>query len=384
MNPAGSAQRFLFEVIHTSKRSKARVGRIHTPHGIIETPSFVPVATNASLKSVDHTDMLNQGIQLMFCNTFHLLLHPGPEIIKQAGGLHKFMNYPRPIITDSGGFQAFSLSEIDESNEELKGKGGRKYENCVMKISEEGIVFRSYRDGHKILLTPESSVECQKSFGSDIIIPLDELPAYNVSKEQLKESFDRTHRWQQRSLRTHLKNPNNQAMYSVIHGGVDRALRKESIATLAALPFDGYAIGGSIEKNRDEMANLLEYMVPLLPPRLPIHLLGIGDDESLDTCVRFGIDTFDSAYPCKSGRHGNFFTSEGTISIRQTKYLTEHNRPIDPECTCHTCTNYSLGYLHHLYKAKEHTLFTLGTTHNLHYTFKKMARIREKIMKDEI
>ena len=218
---------FKFELIHQSRKSRARVGRIHTPHGIIDTPGFVAVGTNATLKAVD-SEMVNSiGLQLMFCNTYHLILQPGSETVEKAGGLHKFINRDKPIITDSGGFQVFSLA-YGTVNDELKSKGKKKDNGSVVKINEEGVLFRSYRDGNKVLLTPESSVEAQKQLGADIIIPLDELPPYHISPGKLRASLERTHRWEKRSLDTHLKNRNNQAMYAVIHGGVDPELRKKS------------------------------------------------------------------------------------------------------------------------------------------------------------
>src|SRR5207237_3252499 len=210
---------FLFELIHTSKKSLARVGRIHTPHGIIDTPNFVAVGTNGTLKALDNRMVDSIGLQLMFCNTYHLLLQPGPEVVKKAGGLHTFINRRLPIITDSGGFQVFSLAYGSVANE-LKSKGTKKTDGHVLKISEEGVSFRSYRDGKIVLLTPETSVQAQKAFGADIIIPFDELPPYHIEPNKLLNSLERTHRWEKRSLEEHLKNPMSQAMYAVVHGGV--------------------------------------------------------------------------------------------------------------------------------------------------------------------
>ena len=218
---------FHFEVLHRSKKSRARVGRIHTPHGIIDTPNFVAVGTNGPLKWLDTQMVDSIGLQLMFCNTYHLLLQPGPDVVRRAGGLHRFIHRKMPIITDSGGFQVFSLA-YGSVADELKSQGKKKRDGHVLKIDEEGVLFRSYRDGRPIFLTPESSVAAQKAFGADIIIPLDELPPYHIGPERLKSSLDRTHRWEKRSLEEHLKNPQNQAMYAVIHGAVDPALRKGS------------------------------------------------------------------------------------------------------------------------------------------------------------
>ncbi len=369
---------FSFELIYQSKKSRARVGRIHTPHGIIDTPNFVPVGTNATLKAVDsaYTDKL--GIQLMFCNTYHLILHPGTELIKNAGGLHKFMNRTQPLITDSGGFQVFSLM-YGTVNEELKSKGKKQLKNSVLKINEEGVLFRSYRDGNPILLTPESSVLAQKDLGADIIIPLDELPPYHVDKRALFYSFERTHRWEKRSLDEHMKNEKNQTMYSVVHGGVDPELRKKSCEFAANLPFGGYAIGGSLGKTHNEMFTMLQTMMPYLPPDRPNHLLGIGDLTSLEPCIKLGIDTMDSSHPTRCARHGLLFTNKGTIKILNARYQNAFT-PLDPECACYTCSNYTIAYLRHLFKAHELAAYSLASIHNLHFMVQKMATLRAAIL----
>jgi queuine tRNA-ribosyltransferase len=369
---------FSFELIYQSKKSRARVGRIHTPHGIIDTPNFVPVGTNATLKAVDsaYTDTL--GIQLMFCNTYHLILHPGTELIKNAGGLHTFMNRKQPLITDSGGFQVFSLM-YGTVNEELKSKGKKQLKNSVLKINEEGVLFRSYRDGNPILLTPESSVQAQKDLGADIIIPLDELPPYHVDKRALFNSFERTHRWEKRSLDEHMLNENNQTMYSVVHGGVDPELRKKSCEFAANLPFGGYAIGGSLGKTHSEMFTMLEKMMPYLPSDKPNHLLGIGDLTSLEPCIKLGIDTMDSSHPTRCARHGLLFTNNGTIKILNAHYQNAFT-PLDPKCTCYTCSNYTIAYLRHLFKAHELAAYNLASIHNLHFMVQKMATLRAAIL----
>lgn len=373
---------FRFEIIHQSTLSRARVGRIHTAHGIIETPNFVPVGTNATLKALDSINVDELGVQLIFCNTYHLLLQPGTEIIKKAGGLHTFMNRKGPIITDSGGFQVFSLA-YGTVKDELKSKGKKQLNNSVIKTTEEGVLFRSYRDGQKILLTPETSVQAQKDLGADIIIPFDELPPYHISAATLRQSFERTHRWEKRSLEEHLKNPNNQAMYAVVHGGIDKQLRKESAQILQNLPFDGFAIGGSVGKNRLEMEDMLAHTAPLLPYNMPIHLLGIGDLPSLDIGIRLGIDTFDSSHPTRCARHGLLFTATGQKKILQSNYKYCYE-PIDKNCTCIVCQNYTLAYLQHLYKAKELTGYTLATIHNIHFMMQYMSNYRKLILEDRI
>lgn len=373
---------FRFEQIHQSKKSKARVGRIHTPHGIIDTPNFVAVGTNATVKALDSKTVHDMGLQLMFCNTYHLMLQPGTKTIAKAGGLHSFMNRTMPLITDSGGFQVFSLM-YGTVKDELKSSGTKKGDNAVLRIDEEGVLFRSYRDGSKILITPESSVQAQKELGADIIIPFDELPPYHIDREQLVASLHRTHRWEKRSLEEHLKNPNNQAMYAVVHGGVDKELRTLSCTTLAAMPFDGYAIGGSLGKTKEQMFEMLSYTVPLLPAGKPNHLLGIGDITSIDQCIKLGIDTFDSSHPTRSARHGTLFTKNGMIKIGNSAMKHDFS-PIEKDCICFTCTHYTRAYLHHLFKAKEMTAYSLASIHNIHFMVQLMARYRAAILANEI
>lgn len=371
---------FYFELLHQSKRSNARLGRIHTPHGIIDTPNFVAVGTNATLKAVDNSIVNDIGLQLMFCNTYHLILQPGTELIKQAGGLHKFINRQMPIITDSGGFQVFSLA-YGTVKDELKSKGTKKLDNGVLSITEEGVVFRSYRDGNRILLTPETSVQAQKDLGADIIIPFDELPPYHIDPKKLENSLHRTHRWEKRSLDAHMANPQQQAMYAVIHGGIDKELRKQSCQYLTSLPFDGFAIGGSLGKNHQEMFDMLSFAMPYIPKDKPNHLLGIGDLASLEQCIKLGIDTFDSSHPTRCARHGQLFTKNGTVKI-----LNSHNKtcfePIDPTCACVACTQFNRAYIHHLFKANEITGLTLASIHNLTFMVNLLKTYREQIVND--
>jgi queuine tRNA-ribosyltransferase len=373
---------FKFEVLHTSKKSDARLGKITTPHGVIDTPNFVAVGTNGTIKALDSKTVSDIGLQLMFCNTYHLLLQPGPDIVRQAGGLHQFIRRDLPIITDSGGFQVFSLAYGSVANE-LKSSGSKQKGNLVLKINEEGVLFRSYRDGKKILLTPESSVQAQKDLGADIIIPFDELPPYHIDPSALEESLARTHRWEERSLSTHLKARNGQAMYAVIHGGIHLGLRKKSCEVLTQLDFDGFAIGGSMGKTKEEMHSILTHTLPLLPKDKPNHLLGIGDLESMEKGVLLGIDTFDSSYPTRAARHGVALSREGPVKLTRAENRIAFE-PIDPTCTCHTCRHYTLAYLHHLFKANELTAYTLATIHNLHFMVAYMARLREKIAADAI
>lgn len=369
---------FRFEIQYQSKISRARVGRIITPHGVIETPNFVAVGTNGSLKTLHNHDVNTYDLQLMFCNTYHFMVQPGTEIVKQAGGLHRFINRPQPIITDSGGFQVFSLA-YGQVAKELKGQGGKKHASSVLKINEEGVTFRSYRDGHKIFLSPETSIAAQKDLGADIIIPLDELLPFHVDRAKLLASFDRTHRWELRSLAAHKNNPQRQAMLGVIHGGTDIDLRQKSCGILSKEDFEGYAIGGSLGCDHDELVETVKHTTPHLPPEKPIHLLGIGDVPSIAQCIPLGIDTFDSSYPTKVGRHGMLLTQKGPIKILRQQHMREF-MPIEEDCPCPTCTNYSRAYLHHLFKASEPSAASLATLHNLHFMIRWLREWRTKIL----
>jgi queuine tRNA-ribosyltransferase len=373
---------FHFEEIYRSKKSRARVGRLHTPHGMIDTPNFVAVGTNGTLKGLDNEQAHALGLQLMFCNTYHLMLQPGTQVVKQAGGLHGFINRQMPIITDSGGFQVFSLA-YGSVADELKSRGTKKTGGSVLKINEEGVVFRSYRDGAKVMLTPESSIAAQKDLGADIIIPLDELPPYHISEASLRNSLERTHRWEKRSLEAHLKTPQGQAIYAVVHGGIDPEMRKKSCDFLTTLPFDGYAIGGSLGKTKEEMHTLLNFTLPQLPPEKPNHLLGIGDLPSIARSLALGIDTYDSSYPTRAARHGILLTEQGPVNITKKEY-SERFIPLDSSCPCPACTKFSPAYLHHLFKARELTCMSLATAHNISFMVRWMHRWRKMILRDEI
>jgi len=386
---------FRFEVLHESAKpgSRARVGRLITPHGVVDTPGFVPVGTQASLKAVSLADADAEGMQLMFCNTYHLLLTPGPETVEAAGGLHAFMSRDRPLITDSGGFQVFSLQWGGVTREleggELKrasvraGGGGGGGGGGVLRVSEEGVLFRSYRDGARLLLTPESSVAAQKALGADIILPLDELPPYRLAAGALGESVARSHRWMERSLRAHLQRPRGQAMFGIVHGGVDDGLRAHSAALLAAQPFDGFAVGGALGRDRAEMGGMLSRLLPRLPRSRPVHLLGIGDVGSLAAGAALGIDSFDSSWPTRAGRHGELFTAEGAVKLRSAEHARAF-RPPDERCGCAVCRRHSLAYLHHLYRAREPGLAALAALHNVAFTLRFMAGLRADILADRV
>ncbi len=373
---------FKFEVIYRSKKSRARVGRIYTPHGTIDTPGFVPVGTNGTVKGLDSTAVDATGIQLIFSNTYHLLVRPGLEVIKAAGGLHKFSSRKTPIITDSGGFQVFSL-KYGGVAAELKSKGKRLSDSLVEEISEEGVCFRSYVDGSRIFLSPETSIQAQKVFGADLIVAFDELLPYHVDRSYQLRSLDRTHRWEERSLTEHKKNPANQAIYSVVHGGVDPQMRAYSCNFLSKLDFDGMAIGGSVGKNLAEMVSMLTNLMPQMPASRPVHLLGIGDIPSILACVPLGIDTFDSAYPTRAARHGLLFNRKGHIKVSKTSsYFIM--RPPEDGCFCYTCRNYTVSYMTHLFKSKELLFFQLATIHNLFFMARLMKTLRERILNGDL
>lgn len=416
---------FRFEVLHRSARSLARVGRIHTPHGVINTPGFVPVGTNATLKFVPSAQATSEGMEVMFCNTYHLLLHPGPEVVQSHGGLHAFANHKGVIMTDSGGFQIFSMGRdganpyapedgcahrppifgghnkpgahhdergeppFSTRQEQRKAALHRCSSDAakMVQVTEDGVWFRSYRDGEKVYLTPETSVDVQKALGADIIVPLDHLPPLDVDEEQLKQSVYRSHRWEKRSLKRHMDNPNGQAMYCVVHGGTDRELRLHSVNELVPLDgFEGVAIGGSVGRTKDDLMEILSYVIPqvrALAPLKPVHLLGIGDVNSIEACLSKGIETFDSAYPTRVARHGTLLTSDGPLIIKNGLYK-EDTRAVDPLCDCYTCKNYSRAYLHHLFKSFEPVGPQLASVHNIRYMMKMMERARRQIMNDEI
>jgi queuine tRNA-ribosyltransferase len=351
--------------------SRIRLGKIKTAHGVIDTPAFVPVATNAALKGIDSVISDELDIPLLFVNTYHMLVHPGVDIVEAAGGLHHFMQRPGPIITDSGGFQIFSL-KYGGVTEELKSKGKKRPQSGVLKVSEQGVLFRSYRDGSMILLTPESTVQSQKKLGSDIIIPLDELLPLHIDPDYFQKSFAKTHRWQARSFLEHQKNKKGQLMYAVVHGGTDLSWRRKSCQLLCQYDFDGFAIGGSLGKNTQDVVDIVKATLSHLPPEKPKHLLGIADLKTIEAVLPLGIDTFDSAYPTKCARHGWLFSEKGPIKITQTKWQS-----VQESCSpCPRISRYSYSYLHHLFKSHESVGGMIASIHNLWYLTEWMKKIK--------
>lgn len=377
-----SRNKFKFEIIHQSTKSRARVGKIHTPHGIIETPGFICVGTNGTIKGLDFFDFSQTGLQIFFANTYHLMLHPGENTISDAGGIHDFSGYNCPVITDSGGFQVFSL-KYGGVSQEIKSSGKKSDCSSVLKVDEEGVVFRSYRDGAKIKLTPETSIQAQKKIGADMIVAFDELLPYHIDKKYQLESLHRTHRWAQRSLDEHKKNIANQALYAVVHGGIDRQMRDLSAKYLAGLDFDGYAVGGSVGKNLEEMSEMLDFLMPRLPEGKPNHLLGIADLPSIEKIIPLGVDTFDSSYPTKAARHGQFLTFSGGLKIGRTANKNLF-KPVDENCVCYTCQNHTIAFLHHLFKSHELAFYRLASIHNLFFMSELTKAYREKILKNQI
>jgi queuine tRNA-ribosyltransferase len=379
---------FRFELVHQSSKSAARVGRIHTPHGVIDTPAFVAVGTNGALKAVPHQALADAGVDMMFANTYHLTLQPGPDVVARAGGLHRFVGRDAPIITDSGGFQVFSLARPSEDDrKEMKSRRVTKHKDAaglLLEVNESGVLFKSYRDGARVALTPESSVAAQKKLGADVIVPLDELPPYHISRDALERSVYLSHRWEARSLREHLRDVRDQAMYGVIHGGADESLRRLSAAYVGSLPFDGFAIGGSLGKDPREMAKVLGWVLPALPKDRPNHVLGIGDESSVRLAVPLGADAFDSTFPTRAARHGTLLTrTRGRVNVRRREFATTHQPPC-AECECRLCREHTLAYLHHLDRAKEPMAWTLATEHNLRYMGALMRDQREAILRGEL
>ena len=353
-----------YELIKTCKQSGARLGRLHTPHGIIETPIFMPVGTQATVKTMTPEELKGMNAQIILSNTYHLFLRPGHKLIEKAGGLHKFMNWDRPILTDSGGFQVFSLGPL-------------------RKISEEGVEFRSHLDGSKHFISPEIAVEIQNSLGSDIMMAFDECAPYPADYDYVKNSLERTTRWAKRCKDAH-KNTENQALFGIIQGGMYKDLRKQSAEEIIGLDFPGYSIGGlSVGEPKDIMYEVLEYTTPLMPTDKPRYLMGVGSPDDLIEGVIRGVDMFDCVLPTRIGRNGTAMTSRGKVVIKNAIH-TEKFEPLDPECDCYTCKNYSKAYLRHLFKANEILGLRLLTNHNLHFLLKLMEEVRQAIREDRL
>lgn len=353
-----------YELIKTCKQSGARLGRLHTPHGIIETPIFMPVGTQATVKSMTPEELKEIGSQIILSNTYHLYMRPGHELIKRAGGLHKFMNWDKPILTDSGGFQVFSLGPL-------------------RKIKEEGVEFRSHLDGSKHFLTPEKAMEIQNALGSDIIMAFDECAPYPADREYVKNSLERTTRWLKRCKDAH-NNTDKQALFGIIQGGMYKDLREQSAKEITSIDLPGYAIGGlSVGEPKPLMYDVLEHTTPLMPKDKPRYLMGVGSPDDLVEGVIRGVDMFDCVLPTRIARNGTAMTSQGKVVVRNATYAEDFT-PLDPECDCYACKNYSRAYIRHLIKANEILGARLITTHNLHFLLNLMKQIRQAIMEDRL
>ena len=360
MRGSMSALKFILE--KKDKNDKARAGKIILPHGEVETPVFMPVGTAATVKSMKPEDVERLGAEIILSNTYHLYLRPGSKIIRDAGGLHKFMNWNRPILTDSGGFQVFSLGEM-------------------RKITEQGVEFRSFIDGSKHTLTPEKSIEVQCDLGSDIMMAFDECTPYPADRDYVKNSLERTTRWLKRCIKAQ-QDTEKQALFGIMQGGMYRDLREESARQIVDLDLPGYAIGGlSVGEPKELMCEVLDYAVDFLPENKPRYLMGVGTPDYIFEGIQRGIDMFDCVLPTRIARNGTAMTSIGRVNIKNAKYERDFE-PLDKECDCYTCRNYSKAYLRHLFKANEILSSILLSTHNLHFLVKMTKNIRKAILED--
>ena len=352
---------FKLEVKHVCKQSGARYGVLHTPHGDVETPIFMPVGTQASVKFVSPEELYEMGAQIILSNTYHLWLRPGGDLVEKAGGLHTFMNYKRPILTDSGGFQVFSLSEN-------------------RKITEEGVEFKNHINGAKEFMTPEISIQTQNQLGADMIMSFDECPPYPVSHEYMKNSVERTLRWAKRGKDAH-KNK-KQALFGIVQGGEFEDLREYSAKKTVEMDFLGYSIGGtSVGESKEVMYKMVDYAIKHLPEDKPRYLMGVGSADAILETVLRGVDMFDCVLPTRIARHGTLMTSEGRVNIKNKKYEYDFN-PIDSECDCYACKNYTRAYVRHLVRVNEGLGLRLASLHNLRFLIKLMEDVRFAIRED--
>ncbi len=357
----GDIMTFYFEIKHICKQTGARYGILHTPHGDVETPMFMPVGTLATVKYLSPEELYAMDSGVILANTYHLWLRPGPDVVQQAGGLHKFMNYQRPMLTDSGGFQVFSLSE-------------------KRKISEEGVAFKNHLDGSPLFLSPEKSIEIQNKLGADIIMSFDECPPYPCIHEYMQKSVERTLRWAKRGKEAHA-NP-DQALFGIVQGGEYEDLRKLSAQTLAEMDFPGYSIGGtSVGETKETLYKMIDYSIKYLPEDKPRYLMGVGSYDAIIEGVLRGVDMFDCVLPTRIARHGALMTSKGRVNIRDKKYEYDFT-PLDDECDCYTCKNYTKAYLRHLYKCEEGFGKRLLSIHNINFLINLTKQIREAIKED--
>lgn len=353
-----------YELIKECSQTKARLGKIHTPHGSFDTPMFMPVGTRATVKAMTPEELESIGAQIILGNTYHLYLRPGHELIEEAGGLHEFMNWKKPILTDSGGFQVFSLGNLRS-------------------IKEEGVEFRSHIDGSKHLITPERAIEIQNSLGSDIMMAFDECIPYPSDWHYTKNSLERTTRWAKRCKDAN-KNPDKQGIFGIIQGGMYKDLREQSAREIIDLDFPGYAIGGlSVGEPGDLLFEVLGYTMPFMPKDKPRYFMGAGSPDYLIELAIRGVDMADCVLPTRIARNGTALTTQGRVVIRNAKYARDFT-PLDPECNCYTCKNYSRAYIRHLFNVDEILGARLATIHNLYFLLKLMENVREAIKEDRV
>ena len=352
---------FSFEVTHVCKQSGARTGILHTPHGDVLTPMFMPVGTLATVKFVSPEEITEMNAGVILANTYHLWLRPGEDIVKEAGGLHKFMNVNNPILTDSGGFQVFSLMEN-------------------RKITEEGVHFKNHLNGDKLFLSPEKAIQIQNDLGADIIMSFDECPPYPSTHAYMKDSVERTLRWAKRGKEAHQND--KQALFGIVQGGEFEDLRAYSAQELVKMDFPGYSIGGtSVGESKETMYKMIDYAIKYLPLEKPRYLMGVGSTDAILEGVLRGVDMFDCVLPTRIARHGTLMTSRGRLNIRNAKNERDFG-PIDAECDCYTCKNYSRAYLRHLIRCNEGLGMRLLSIHNLRFLIKLTEEVRLAILED--
>jgi len=384
-----------FKIIKKSKKSKARLGIIETEHGVVETPCLVPVATQAVIKTLNSEEVENTKSQILICNTFHLHLKPGEEIVKKAGGLHKFMNWKGSLMTDSGGFQVFSfgfgkdygVGKIlkNDANVGMRTDNKSKIVKIgqqpkFLKITEEGVYFRSLLDGRELFLGPKESIRIQEKLGADIIFAFDECTSPVADYKYTKNSLLKTHKWAEICLKS---KKTNQALFGIIQGGKFKDLRIESARFFSHLSFDGFGIGGEFGDNKKTMIQMLNWSIKELPEEKPRHLLGIGYLEDIPKIIKSGVDTFDCIVPTHYARRGIAFTNGGKLDLRRSIFLNE-KEPLDKKCSCFVCQSYKRNYICHLFRAKEITAMKLLTFHNLYFFNSFVENIRKNIKKGKI
>ena len=351
-----------YKLLKKDSRSMARLGTVETPHSTFETPCFMPVGTQATVKTMSKEEIEATGAGIILSNTYHLWCQPGHKLIEEAGGLHKFMNWDRSILTDSGGFQVFSLAKLRD-------------------ITEEGVTFKHHKSGKKMFLSPEIAMEIQNSLGSDIMMSFDECPPYPATYEYMKNSVERTLRWAQRGLDAH-KRKDEQGLFGIVQGGIYKDLREHCAIELSKMPFDGYSIGGlSVGEPKELQNQVLEYTTPLLPEDKPRYLMGVGSPGAILDGVERGVDMFDCVLPTRIARHSCAMNSHGRMILKNKEFEKDF-APLDPECDCYTCKNYTRAYLRHLVKADEILGARLISIHNIHFLQNLMRNIRQAIKED--